>query len=68
MKPEAHIISIPVHPADYDVPVSLVHIPLNKGRYAIIQGPLGRKTLTALYGAIMACKDIMVAKPEDYEI
>jgi hypothetical protein len=58
------------HPDDKDVPVSLVHIPLSRGRYAILYGPLGRKTLEALQGTLEACKEILV-KPEsidDYDI
>jgi hypothetical protein len=59
-------ISIPVHPDDKDVPVSLVHIPLSRGRYAILYGPLGRKTLEALQGTLEACKEILV-KPESID-
>ena len=61
-------IIIPIHPDDKDVPVSLVHIPLSEGRYAKICGPLGRKTLTALQGTLEACKDSMIAKPDDFSI
>jgi len=61
-------IRIPIHPDDKDVPVSLVHIPLSNGRYAVIQGPLGHKTIEALLGTLLACKDCIVAKPEDFEI
>lgn len=57
-------ISIPIHPDDKDVPVSLVHVPLSKGRYATICGPLGYKTLCALQGTLLACKDSLVAQPK----
>ncbi len=64
-----HTIAIPVHPDDYDVPVSLVHIPLSAGRYATICGPLGRKTIEALRATLEACKDTLTAKTEpDFEI
>lgn len=65
---KTNFISIPAHPDDKDVPVSLVHIPLSQGRYATICGPLGHKTLEALQGTLEACKDVLVAKPEDFEI
>lgn len=65
---EYRTITIPVHPDEYDVPVSIVHIELSEGRYATIQGPLGRKTMTALHATLVACKDILVSKPEDYSI
>ena len=63
-------ISIPIHPDDAGVPVSLVHLELSPGRYATICGPLGRKTLTALRGTLKACEDVLIAnpKPDDFEI
>jgi hypothetical protein len=62
-------IVIPVHPDDYNVPISLVHIPLSNGRYATICGPLAHKTLKALLGTLEACKDTLVTAPvEDFEI
>ena len=60
-----NIISIPVHPDELDVPVSLVHIPISGGRYVVLQGPLAPKTMTALQGTLEACRDILVAKPPE---
>lgn len=65
---KTNVISIPAHPDDHNIPVSLVHIPLSEGRYATICGPLGRKTLEALRGTLEACKDTLVKKPEDFQI
>lgn len=67
-KMKTQTISIPIHPDDKDVPVSIVHIPLSDGRYATICGPLAHKTLTALQGTLEACKGCLVAKPEDFTI
>jgi hypothetical protein len=68
-EPETRTISIPVHPDDYDVPISLVHIPISRGRYVTLCGPLAYKTLKALQGTLEACKDALVtAPPEDFEI
>lgn len=61
-------IVIPVHPEDYNVPVSLVHIELSPGRYATICGPLGRKTLESLQGTLVACKGSLVSPSEDFTI
>ena len=59
------IIAIPVHPDERDWPVSLVHIPLSKGRFATIQGPLSPKTLTALLGTLEANRDSLVSNSVD---
>lgn len=61
-------ISIPSHPDYKDVPVSLVHVPLSRGRYVTICGPLGRKTVTALLGTIEACRETLTVTVQDYEI
>ncbi len=53
-------IEIPVHPEEFDVPISEIYIFLSKGRYARIKGPLGRKTLEALQGTLLANKDSMI--------
>lgn len=68
MSEKTRTIVIPVHPEDEKVPVSLVHIPLSKGRYATICGPLGAKTMTALLGTLEACKDSLVSPEPDFEI
>lgn len=71
---ESQTISIPIHPDDYDVPVSVVHLQLSKNppRYATIVGPLAYKTLAALQGTLIACRDTLVTQPKaeqaDFEI
>lgn len=65
---KTNTIIIPVHPDEQNIPVSLIHLPISEGRYVTIQGPLGRKTLTALQGTLEACKDTLVGKPEDFVI
>jgi hypothetical protein len=62
------VIEIPVHPDEEDIPESTVYIALSKGRYAIIKGPLGYHTLTALQGTLQACKPCLVRDTEDYSI
>lgn len=56
-------IVIPVHPDERDVPVSLVHVPISKGRYVTIQGPLAPKTMTAMLATLEANKDSLIEKP-----
>ncbi len=57
-------ITIPVHPDEYKIPISLVNIPISKGRYVTLCGPLGPKTLTALQGTLEACRDSLVKQPK----
>jgi hypothetical protein len=68
MNEKTRTITIPVHPDEVNVPVSLVHVPLSGGRYATICGPLAPKTMTAVLGTLNACKDILVSKPDDFQI
>lgn len=72
MKEKFQTVEIPVHPDDYDVPISLVHIALGDGRYAKLVGPLGRKTITALSKTLEANKDTMTSRkpdePDDFSI
>lgn len=56
------VIAIPIHQEDKKVPISVVHIPISKGRYATLQAPLAEKTMTALLGTLEACKDSLIAK------
>jgi hypothetical protein len=62
---KTNVIEIPVHPDEYNVPVSHINIELSTGRYATITGPLGRKTLTALIGTLKANKETLCAKTEE---
>ena len=61
---QCRIISIPIHPEDAKLPISLVHIQLSKGKYAAVCGPLGYKTITALEATLIACKDSLVKRPK----
>lgn len=65
---KTRLIAIPVHPDEESVPTSDVYIPLSGGRYVHFNGPLAPKTLDALSKTLTACKDILIAKPDDYEI
>lgn len=65
---ENTLIVIPRHPDDAHIPTSTLHVVLPSGKIATVQAPLFSKTMGMLHATLLACKDAIVQKPEDYSI